>query len=135
MRRAAAASVVERSTRYLRRVPPPNGHKADAVRQAITADLAEFPGTTTNTDLGPPGKCVSTPDGRRSKASSQWAACGSHSTGHRRARPNCGCDASDLDGYCRPFRTSYNVIIAPGHIHGARSACAAAKATPRVTPT
>ena len=55
MRRAAAASVVERSTRYLRRVPPPNGYKADGVRQAITADLAELLGTTTNTDFGPPG--------------------------------------------------------------------------------
>ena len=134
MRRAAAASVVERSTRYLRRVPPPNGHKADAVRQAITADLAEFPGTTTNTDLGPPGKCVSTPDGRRSKASSQWAACGSHSTGHRRARPTVGAMPATWTDTAGRW-TSYNVIIAPGHIHGARSACAAAKATPRVTPT
>jgi IS30 family transposase len=39
-RPSAVATLVERSTRYLRVVPLPDGYKADAVRTAITADLA-----------------------------------------------------------------------------------------------
>ena len=39
-RPSAVATLVERSTRYVRVIPLPDGYKADAVRAAITADLA-----------------------------------------------------------------------------------------------
>lgn len=42
-RPSAVATLVERSTRYLRVVPLPDGYKADAVRHAIAADLARLP--------------------------------------------------------------------------------------------
>ena len=42
-RPSAVATLVERRTRYLRIVPLPDGYKADAVRHAIAADLAELP--------------------------------------------------------------------------------------------
>jgi IS30 family transposase len=40
---SAVATLVERRTRYLRIVPLLDGYKADAVRHAIAADLAELP--------------------------------------------------------------------------------------------
>jgi len=42
-RPSAVATLVERSTRYLRVVPLSRGYKADAVRHAIAADLARLP--------------------------------------------------------------------------------------------
>lgn len=37
------ATLVERSTRHVRVVPPPDGYKADAVRRAIIDDLRQLP--------------------------------------------------------------------------------------------
>jgi hypothetical protein len=59
---------------------------------------------------------VSTPDGRRSKAHLGGRLVAHTPPGIGAHDLTVGCDASDLDGYCRPFRRSYNVIIAPGHI-------------------
>ncbi len=42
-RPSAVATLVERSTRYVRIVPLPHGYKADAVRRAIADDLAQLP--------------------------------------------------------------------------------------------
>ncbi|WP_331712566.1 IS30 family transposase [Auraticoccus monumenti] len=42
-RPSAVATLVERSTRYVRVVALPDGYKADAVRRALTADLAQLP--------------------------------------------------------------------------------------------
>jgi IS30 family transposase len=42
-RPSAVATLGERRTCYLRIVPLPDGYKADAVRHAIAADLAELP--------------------------------------------------------------------------------------------
>lgn len=42
-RPSAVATLVERSTRFVRVVPLPDGIKADAVRRAITADLLQLP--------------------------------------------------------------------------------------------
>ncbi len=42
-RPSAVATLVERSTRYMRVVPLPDGYKADAVRHAIAGDLAPLP--------------------------------------------------------------------------------------------
>lgn len=42
-RPSAVATLVERTTRYLRVVALPEGYKADVVRRALTADLAQLP--------------------------------------------------------------------------------------------
>ena len=42
-RPSAVATLVERNTRYVRVVALPDGYKADAVRRALTADLAHLP--------------------------------------------------------------------------------------------
>lgn len=42
-RPSAVATLVERTTRYVRVVALPDGYKADVVRQALTADLAHLP--------------------------------------------------------------------------------------------
>lgn len=42
-RPSVVATLVERSTRFLKIVPLPNGYKADAVRLALTAALGEIP--------------------------------------------------------------------------------------------
>ena len=42
-RPSAVATLVERTTRYVRVVPLPHGYKADAVRRAIAADLRQLP--------------------------------------------------------------------------------------------
>jgi len=42
-RPSAVATLVERSTRFVKVVPLPNGYKADAVRIAVTAAFADVP--------------------------------------------------------------------------------------------
>lgn len=42
-RPSTVATLVERSTRYVRILPLPHGYKADAVRHAIAHDLAQLP--------------------------------------------------------------------------------------------
>jgi len=42
-RPSAVATLVERSTRFVRIVPLPDGYRADAVRHAIAADLRQIP--------------------------------------------------------------------------------------------
>jgi IS30 family transposase len=42
-RPSAVATLVERSTRFVRIVPLPNGYKAEAVRRALADDLAQLP--------------------------------------------------------------------------------------------
>ena len=48
-RPSAVATLVERATRYVRVVPLPDGYKAAAVRQAITADMRQLPATLRKT--------------------------------------------------------------------------------------